>query len=67
MIISQRNTFKEAVWNSVSNQSKVMIDQMMSKDPKKRITATEALKSPYFDSIRNLAEDKQVKLDKDVI
>lgn len=39
----------------------------MDKAPKKRLTATEALKHSFFKPLVDLSEDKHVKLDKDVI
>ena len=50
-----RNTGKE--YEAISDEGKKLIDQMLTLDPKKRISASECLNSPFFsNSNKNLKE-----------
>lgn len=43
--------FDDAVWMNISEKAKDLIKKMMEMDPTKRMSAEEALKHPWFDSI----------------
>lgn len=40
--------FKEQEWSQVSTQAKDLITKMLEKDPKKRISAVDALNDPWI-------------------
>lgn len=41
--------FKSSAWNHRSEESKNLIRQLMEKNEKKRLSAAEALKHPWFE------------------
>jgi serine/threonine protein kinase len=53
MTIQEELVFVEDVWKSTSKQCKDLLTRFLIKDQHARITLDEALKHPFFDSVRD--------------
>ena len=62
---SLRSLVTEENHTKVSSASLNLLRQMLAFDPVKRITAADALDHPYFDNVRNDAEDITLSSDSD--
>ena len=47
-VLQQEVSFKDEIWNSISDEAKNLIKGMLDKNPKTRITAHECLEHPWF-------------------
>ncbi|GAB5588112.1 Calmodulin-dependent protein kinase cmk2 [Umbelopsis nana] len=56
-IIHARYEFHDRYWNNVSMEARNFIKQLLTIDPSKRLTATEALKHPWMTTDAALDED----------
>lgn len=62
-IISGDVEFYPRDWNQVSSDAKRLVKAMMTPDPKKRLTAEEALKQPWFGLITDIKLLATVKME----
>merc|ERR1711916_265949 len=62
---ASRSLVTEENHTKVSSASLNLLRQMLAFDPVKRITAADALDHPYFDNVRNDAEDITLSSDSD--
>lgn len=53
LILTKRLRFEGFVWEKISEDCKDLIRKLLEKDPKKRLTATEALNHKWFNSLQN--------------
>ncbi|KAK6149758.1 hypothetical protein DH2020_017283 [Rehmannia glutinosa] len=56
-ILKEEVDFDSQPWPSISNSAKDLVQQMLTKDPKKRITSTQVLEHPW---IKGQAPDKPI-------
>ena len=67
-ILQAKITFKQKEWNSVSEEAKDLVMQMLTREPKKRITASKAINHEWFKKTASVSESMGAqKLDFDII
>ena len=54
MIVNCKYEFLEDYWGSVSGEAKALISSLLVIDPRKRLSAMDALRQPWFGTDRNL-------------
>ena len=59
-ICQARYSFPDKYWSSVSEEGKDMIKRLLTLDPKKRITTTEALEHPWMQDVEVIEKARKM-------
>lgn len=59
MILEGKYDFRDQFWGEVWPETKDLIKKLLVVDPKKRLSAKEALAHPFFDALRREASSSK--------